>query len=122
MKRGDENLTVHVLREIRDEIVGLREDQRAMREDQHAMREDQRAMREEIHGMRHDLNGRLDQTNSRLDQTNSRLEMLVEDVSQFRHETARHFDTILKVSGEHYRELRERVGVLETRVDRLAPR
>lgn len=51
------DLTIEILREIRDGVLDLRRD-----------------LNTQISELREDFNARLDQTNSRLDQTNSRLD------------------------------------------------
>lgn len=57
------------------------------------------------------LGTRLDETNSRLDETNARLGKLES-----------RFDNLLDFAGRETRELRDRVGSLENRVDHLEGR
>jgi chromosome segregation ATPase len=103
-RNGGTDITVAILREIRDEIRGTN-----ARLDQTNTRLD------------HTIS-RLDDTNVRLDRTNGRLDTLIDDFSEFRAEVSQRFDTVLAVAGKHHAELADRVRVLETRVDRLEPR
>ncbi|MGE0784368.1 MAG: hypothetical protein AB7S26_01670 [Sandaracinaceae bacterium] len=103
-----ENLTVQILKEIRDEIVATRTDLGA-RLDQTNARLDQ-------------TNARLDQTNARLDQTNARLEGVegaLLDLAQQQRFMVRHQSALTERDRRLERdvdELRARVEVLEERV------
>ncbi len=62
-EKSSADLTIEILRQIRDEMGGLRRDNVELRESLNAR----------IDGLRESLNARIDQTNERLDQTNQRL-------------------------------------------------
>ena len=107
------DLTLHVLREIRDEIRATREDLR------HEIRATREELRDEIRGVRDDLgmtNARVDRlaentvrgfidVSTQIGGTNHRLERL-----------AYHFAHFREFAGEHWRDHEQRLRALESHV------
>jgi archaellum component FlaC len=95
------DLTIEILREIRDGIRDLREDFNARLDD---------------------TNQRLDQTNERLDQTNQRLERVehgLNDLGRFMRQIALDQAKHERFHSQHVERLEEDVADLKTRVRRL---
>jgi archaellum component FlaC len=95
------DLTIEILREIRDGIRDLREDFNARLDD---------------------TNRRLDQTNERLDQTNQRLERVehgLNDLGRFMRQIALDQAKHERFHSQHVERLEEDVADLKTRVRRL---
>jgi uncharacterized coiled-coil DUF342 family protein len=88
------DITVEILRSIRDEVAGLRLETRE--------------------GLGQ-VNRRLDETNSRLDETNSRLD---ETNSRLGHLESR-FDNLLEFAGDRYREHETRLQACEHGIEEL---
>ena len=102
------DLTIEILREIRDGIRDLREDFNARLDDTN-----QRLDR---------TNERLDQTNERLEQTNQRLERVehgLNDLGRFMRQIALDQAKHERFHSQHVERLEEDVADLKTRVRRL---
>jgi predicted nuclease with TOPRIM domain len=108
-----DDITVQILREIRDRIdrtnLGL-----------HELRDRIDDTNAELRGVREDLGQRIDRTNDRLDRSNERLDRLTghvigvaTEVTEFRTETHRRFDSVLRIVGSHHLDLEARVSRLE---------
>jgi chromosome segregation ATPase len=86
-----------------------------------------KSIRDEIRATREDLGARIDQTNARLDQTNARLEQVEEslgDVVTQQRVLARHVDVFLERESRVERELsvlRNRVDAIESRLGERGP-
>ena len=99
MAGGD--ITVEILKDIRDEIRGMRT----------GLGEEIRGVRAEVHELRADANQRLDATNHRLD--------LVETAILDLTEQHRFVVRYTRALSERGTELEPRVSALESRVDKL---
>ena len=100
-KRGTADLTVEILREIRDGMTGLRHDVTGLGD-----RLDQ-------------TNQRLDQTNQRLDQSNQRLERVEQgllDLGKFMREPALSMASYEKFHAHHIELLERNVQDLQVRM------
>lgn len=105
----DGELTVAILREIRD---GVRE-----------TRDEVRRTRDDLSGMIGQTNARLDQTNTRLDQTNARLatvEETLRDLAAQQLILARYVKNVVDRHEEAIADLRERLARVETKLGRDA--
>jgi hypothetical protein len=99
MAGGD--ITVEILKDIRDEIRGMRT----------GLGEEIRGVRVEVHELRADTNKRLDATNQHLDLVETAILDLVEQ--------HRFVVRYTRAMSERGTELEPRVSALETRVDKL---
>jgi archaellum component FlaC len=84
-----------------------------------------REIRDGIHELRDDFNARLDQTNSRLDQTNSRLERVefgLNDLGKFMRQIALDQAKHERFHSHHVERLETDVDNLKGRVERLEER
>jgi len=95
------DITIEILKDIRDEIRGVRTE-----------------LRDEIRGVRIELGARLDVTNQRLDTNNQRLD-LVESTLLDLAEQQRFVVRYTKTISERDAHLEPRVSALEDRVDKL---
>ena len=98
---GGSDITIELLKDIRDEIRGVRTE-----------------LRDEIRGVRIELGARLDVTNERLDTNNQRLD-LVESTLLDLAEQQRFVVRYTKAISERDAHLEPRVSALEDRVDKL---
>jgi hypothetical protein len=101
MSMAGSDITIEILKDIRDEIRGVRTE-----------------LRDEIRGVRIELGARLDVTNERLDTNNQRLD-LVESTLLDLAEQQRFVVRYTKAISERDAHLEPRVSVLEARVDKL---
>ncbi|MBX3190304.1 MAG: hypothetical protein KF819_25115 [Labilithrix sp.] len=96
---GVEDLTIRILKSIRDEI---------------------RSTNEGLETLRTDLTGRLDQTNARLDQTNARLDqhekVLVKLIGEVQSLNGRFDNFLTGAHKQEHDELRARIGRIEDRL------
>jgi uncharacterized protein (DUF3084 family) len=99
------DITVEILKDIRDEIRGARTELGA---EIRGVRTD---LREEIRGLRDDTNQRLDATNQRLDVVETTLLDLAEQ--------NRFIVRYTRALSEHHADVEPRVSALEDRVDKL---
>ncbi|MBI2897166.1 MAG: hypothetical protein HYY06_26655 [Deltaproteobacteria bacterium] len=103
------SLTLEILRGIRSGIEGLRDDNRAVHSELRALNERVDVLTERVDGL-----------NMRVDGLNARVDALERATARgFELVTAR-LENIRDLAGEQYRKLEERVGVVETRLARLA--
>jgi hypothetical protein len=131
MADESEDLTIHILRGIRDEVSGLRKE---LRDEIGGVRDEMSGMRSEMSGMRRDLNERIDQTNSRLGRVEQRVEtglgsLEVATIRGFEGVRAKldettaqlngRIDGIRDIAGEMVRGHGARIAGLEDRVARL---
>jgi ABC-type transporter Mla subunit MlaD len=107
-KRGVRDLTVEILKGIRDEI---RHTNRGLDN-----------LRADVDKLRTDLTERLDQTNARLDQTNARLDqhekVLVKLIGEVKTLNDRFDNFLTGAHGKEHDELRARIERIEQRLDR----
>jgi cob(I)alamin adenosyltransferase len=104
---GDD-LTVEILRQIRDGISAMRVD-----------------FNQRLDALREDFDQRLDQTNQRLDQTNQRLERVEQgllDLGQFIRQIALDQAKHERLHAEHVRQLEADMLQIKERVQRLEER
>src|ERR1700722_10939049 len=101
MPMAGSDITIEILKDIRDEIRGVRTE-----------------LRDEIRGVRTELAARLDLTNERLDTNNQRLDLGESRLLELREEQ-RFVFRYTKAISERDAHLEPRVSALEGRVDKL---
>ncbi|MBX2992163.1 MAG: hypothetical protein KF749_13485 [Bacteroidetes bacterium] len=101
-----------ILKEILQEMKGMRAEQEATREEMKGMRAEQEATRQEVHGMRQELG----ETNSRLQSleqtTNKRFESLEQT-------TNRRFESLEQTTNKRFQSLESRFDGLQASVQVL---
>lgn len=113
---GVRELTIEILKSIRDEI-------RTTNAGLESLRDELESLGVDLIGRIDQTNARLDQTNARLDQTNARLDqhekVLVKLIGEV-HSLNDRFDNFLTgAHGKEHDELRSRIERLEERLDRV---
>jgi hypothetical protein len=104
MSMADSDITVEILKDIRDEIRGVRT----------GLGEEIRGVRSEVRELREDTNQRLDANNQRLD--------LVETTLLDLAEQQRFIVRYTKALAERHGDVEPRVSALESRVEKLESR
>jgi chromosome segregation ATPase len=107
------DLTIEILRSIRDEVRGVREEVHAVRGELHATRDE---LREEVHAVRVEMREEVHALREELGQTNTRLDRLERRQSEAEVRVATQLVAVVGAVNEVRDVLREELG-LRRRVD-----